>query len=72
MTIARTRNARKKLFRAALALEGKTLEAWSAERGITSNHVYQVLTGRRESARLTQVIDEYADRWLAGRAVSAA
>ena len=50
---------RKAALKAAWAYAGQTMENWCAEQGITPGHLYQVLGGKRESARLVAVIDEY-------------
>jgi hypothetical protein len=72
MTVHRTLKQRKKLFRAALALDGETMESWCQKRGITYAHLYAVLHGKRESARLMQGIDDYATSRLASQAAGAA
>lgn len=53
----RHHNARKKRFRAALALAGKSGSQFATELGVSSTHVYLVLVGQRESPRIDAAID---------------
>ena len=52
---------RKAAFKAALAYAGMTEKAWREQRQppVTREHVYQVLTGKRESATLTRDVDAF-------------
>ena len=70
MTPHRTPRQRKKLFRAALALDGLTFSRWCEMRGITLQHLSSVLNGKRESARLLAAVDQYADDRLAALAAT--
>jgi hypothetical protein len=72
MSVHRTARQRKRLFRAALALDGLTFTKWCEMRGITLPHLSGVLAGKRESARLLAAVDEYTDARLAAHADSAA
>lgn len=65
MTIKRTTNDRKrKEFRAALALAGLTLTKWAERQDVTPEHVWQVLSGNRESNRLMQEVDALISEYL--------
>jgi hypothetical protein len=57
--------ARKRLFRAALAVTGTTAEKWAASEGVTAPHVSQVLSGK-QSARLNALIDAYVAKHMKG------
>jgi hypothetical protein len=57
MTIDMAR--RKTLFKAALALAETTQGAWAVENGVTPTHLSLVLTEKRESQRLLNLIDAY-------------
>lgn len=56
---------RKTLFRAAVQLEGKTVEQWAAEQpnektgelGVSTPHLYEVLNERTTSAPLLARVD---------------
>lgn len=50
---------RKKAFRAALALTGRTQAAWARETGVTPPYLSEVLNGHAESRRLTDKIDAF-------------
>lgn len=53
-------NPRRAEFRAALALNGETASSWAVNRaGVQPGHLSLVLSGVRESARLTRQIDAY-------------
>lgn len=66
------RASRKAAFKAALALAETTVEAWAKTSGVTSGHLYQVLDGRRESATLTEKVDEFIAEQLPDIRVGAA
>lgn len=53
---------RKRAFKAALAWAGQTAEAWCADHDITRSHLYAVLSGQRESAKLTAEIDAFIQK----------
>jgi len=55
----RTPTPRKAQFKAALAFDQMTMREWCKQRDLTESHVHAVLTGIRESRRLTQAVDEY-------------
>lgn len=57
--MAKTVAARKKRFRAALALAETTAEAWAHENGVTAGHLSQVLSGKRDSRSLLEKIDTF-------------
>lgn len=46
-------------FGLALERAGLTRKAWAASIGVHANHVYLVVTGRRESARMRERIDQF-------------
>jgi hypothetical protein len=52
-------DARRRAFRAALALRGVTQGEWADAEGITEGHLSHVLNARRESKRLLLVVDEF-------------
>ena len=56
--------SRKSQFRAALALAEQTASDWCAEQGITTGHLYQVLSGSRESVSLTEKVDAFIAEYL--------
>jgi len=65
MTGKRHPNERKrKAFKAALALSGMTLGKWADQQDVTPEHVWQVLSGRRESNRLMQEVDAFVAKHL--------
>lgn len=55
---------RRKLFRAALALVGKTQADFAVEQGVKPGHLSQVVSGKRESARLGIEIQAFISRQL--------
>lgn len=55
---------RRKLFRAALALVGKTQADFAAEQGVKPGHLSQVVSGKRESQRLTAEIAAFIAKQL--------
>lgn len=63
-TMARTNEARKARFRAALALSGKTAETWAEENGITPSHLSQVLSGKRESRTLMEKVEAFTRKHI--------
>lgn len=58
---------RRKQFRAALALAGKTQADFAAEHGVKPGHLSQVLSAKRDSARLMAFIEAF----IAKRGVAA-
>ncbi|AHG92102.1 hypothetical protein J421_4635 (plasmid) [Gemmatirosa kalamazoonensis] len=50
---------RKRRFEAALKLAGETMESWAQKQGISYGHLYFVLSGQRESARLSRLIEAF-------------
>lgn len=56
---------RKRRFLAALDLAGHTQTSWAAQEGITVTHLYLVLSGQRESARLLAKVDAFIAEQLA-------
>lgn len=61
--------SRKKLFRAALGIAGMTARQWAELNGVTDGHVSHVLAGDRESASLTEKMDEFIDKHLVSKNV---
>ena len=59
------KGTRKRRFLAALDLAGLTQGEWAAREGISANHLYLVLHGKRESRSLIERIDAFADEQLA-------
>lgn len=55
----RTADNRRKYFSIALIHAEKTAKAFAAEQGVTETHLHMVLSGRRESNRLTKAIDAF-------------
>jgi hypothetical protein len=51
--------ARKRRFDAALKHAGMTGLAWCRANGVEYSHLYRVLTGERESGRLSAKIDAF-------------
>jgi predicted transcriptional regulator len=48
---------RRARFKSALALARMTAKQWAEENGVTETHLYAVLKGDRESAKLLAKID---------------
>jgi hypothetical protein len=46
-------------LRAALALSGLSVRQVAQDLGVTPDHLYMVSTGRRQSRRLRQVLDDF-------------
>lgn len=59
MTLHKPRPDRKRSLKAALAYAGMTMGDFCESQGITRTHLYLVLTGERESAKLTSAIDAF-------------
>jgi hypothetical protein len=57
--MAKTNPTRKAKFLAALDLAGVTGRDWAASQGVDYSHLYRVLTGERESARLVGEVDAF-------------
>lgn len=53
----------RKLFLAALALEGLTMTEWATQQGVTCATVSQVLAGIRRSVWLAERIARFARRY---------
>jgi hypothetical protein len=70
--VANLKTSRKRRFRAALALDGLTMNRWADKNGITGSYVSAVLAGRMESLRLLALIDEYTEKTLATATVAVA
>ena len=68
VTLRRDRTNRKARFRAALALAHMTAKEWTEREQVTETHLYAVLKGNRESAKLTSKIDAFIAKHLNGRA----
>lgn len=64
----RAKTSRKQLFRAALAIAGLTQEQWASGEGVTSGHLSQVLSEKRESLTLSGKIDAFVREHLKERA----
>lgn len=62
--LAMTDPTRKQRFRAALALAGLTQEQFAEQQGVTAHHFSQYMTGKRESGRLDELVDEFIARHL--------
>lgn len=61
---AAARNAideRRRLFKSALALARTTGKQWAADNDVSEQHLYAVLKGARESAKLLAKIDAFID-----------
>lgn len=56
--------SRKARFRAALALAHMTETSWALERKCSRQHLYLVLKGERESAKLVAEIDAFIAKYL--------
>lgn len=65
-----TKEQRRKRFKKALALAELTMGQWCEREGLSSGHLYQVLSGRRESASLVERVDAFTAGYL-DRATSA-
>lgn len=66
-----TPERRRKRFRGALALAGLTIGQWAEQEGVSYGHLYQVLSGRRESASLVARVDAFSAEHLDPPAVVA-
>ena len=60
----RAPNARRKRFRAALALAGMSLTKWAELEGVTRQHLNEVLNGKRVSAPLNEKIEAFTKQHL--------
>lgn len=67
MTVRREREGRKARFRAALALARMTAREWTEREHITETHLYAVLKGDRQSAKLTGKIEAFIAKQLGER-----
>lgn len=59
-----TKSLRRKQFRAALALAGKTQSDFAATLGITPAHLSLVVRGERESQRVATAVDGFIAKHL--------
>jgi hypothetical protein len=59
LNMAKPKQSRKQLFRVALVQAGMTAKQWAAKHEISEGHLWQVLSGPRESASLTEKVDEF-------------
>lgn len=66
-----TTDQRRKRFRKALALAELTMGEWCEVERITYGHLYQVLSGRRESASLLDRVDAFTAKHLDSRGTAA-
>lgn len=66
-----TTDARRKRFRKALALAELTMGGWCEREGISYGHLYQVISGRRESGSLLQRVDAFTAEHLDRRRMAA-
>lgn len=55
---------RKKRFKAARALAGITAKEWARSRGVTFQHLNEVLDGNRISPRLDAEVDAFVAKHL--------
>lgn len=55
---------RKTLFKTTIELSGTTVRAWAGAQDVSHTHLYLVLDGRRESAKLTEEVDRFIARVL--------
>ena len=55
----RTNEDRRKAFKKALIDSGLTQQEWAEQQGVTDNHLYLVVAGRRESRRLLAKVDAF-------------
>lgn len=63
-TMPNTLATRKARFRAALALEGLTMEQWAENNGVTAGHLSQVLAGKRLSDSLIEKVEAFTAKHL--------
>jgi hypothetical protein len=63
--------SRKALFKAALAVTEMTAEQFATDEGVTPEHLSYVLNGRRESRSLTEKIDAFIAKHMAGHSALA-
>lgn len=61
VSMAKKTLPRKALFRAAVALNGESVEDVARRYNVTRGHLYAVLSDERESKKLSDAIDEYID-----------
>lgn len=59
-----TPERRRKRFKGALALAGLTMGQWAEQEGVSYGHLYQVLSGKRESGSLLARVDAFSARFL--------
>lgn len=67
----RTTESRRKRFKKALALAELTMGEWCEGERISYGHLYQVISGRRESASLLQRVDAFTAEHLDSRSTAA-
>jgi transcriptional regulator with XRE-family HTH domain len=70
--MSKTRTTRKAQFKAARALAGITVKQWAESRGVSFQHLNEVMEGRRESPRLDAEIDAFIAKYLDRKAVAVA
>ena len=63
---------RSRRFHAALKLAGLSIAKWASAEGVTRGHVYQVLSGTRESPPLIQKVEAFIAEHLPTPASDAA
>jgi hypothetical protein len=64
LNMAKPKQTRKQLFRAALALAGMSAKKWCELNEVTDGHLWQVLRGERVSVSLTEKVDQFIDKHL--------
>lgn len=57
--IAPELEARRRVFRSALALSGTTAVTFARNLGVSANHLSCVLRGERESRRISEAVDAF-------------
>ena len=64
MTLPPDDDMRNRRFRAALALADLTQEQFATQAGVTSSHLFRVLTGERDSQTLLDKVDAFIAEYL--------
>ncbi len=62
--MTKTPVSRKKRFKAARALAGVTVKGWAKSRGVSFQHLNEVLDGNRVSPRLDAEVDAFIAKHL--------
>lgn len=61
MTLHKSKPDRKRFLKAALAYEGMTIGEFCEMQNVTRTHLHLVLSGERESMKLTAAVDAFIE-----------